>query len=282
MRQLSFSKYHGAGNDFVFLDGGAVAELGLSKSDLQQLAMRLCDRHFGIGADGLIVVEREAGVDARMLYFNVDGLETMCGNGTRCAARYLFDNAWIDRQQTSLRLQTFKGELAVSVFDAGQRFEVNMGAPVFEGSQIPVAASGEFLEHRLEVGGESIEISAVNMGNPHCVMFLSRSEIDRLWPLAPQIEHHPFYPQRTNVEFVEIVDRQNVIVKVWERGCGETLACGTGNCAVLAAGVRRGYLEPSIKLKAAGGDFLVRWDEQTNNIFLQGPAEFVFSGTIAI
>lgn len=286
---VPFVKMQGAGNDFVVIDGRE----GLP-CDPAKLALSACDRNFGVGSDGLVILTRSETSDFGMLFFNPDGSRAICLNGMRCLARYICMLGLVDSRRTNFTLETDRGAVGVRVFEdsdtcqsvkdacgrLGRRVEIEIGEPMFDGALVPTSDAGEHIRAKLDVAGESFTFTAVGMGNPHCVIFCSDVRTVPLSTIGPKIEHHPFFPKRTNVEFVKVVDRHSVEMRVWERGAGETLSCGTGCCAVLAAAVREGRTEREIKLTARGGEFQLRWDESTNKISLTGPATEVFSGVL--
>ena len=269
MRAIPFLKMQGAGNDFVFLNRAEV-----SAPVTAALARRLLDRHFGIGADQLIVytpgTKRHV---PEIRFFNADGSEAeMCGNGMRAAANYLRE-AENRRQDFIVRTKT----RAIGIGVSNGRINVDMGEPVLEGREIPVAADGPILDRPLTVGSERLRIHAVSMGNPHCVIFVPRLDRLAVAQLGPRIERHPFFPRRVNVEFVEIRDRKHLRARVWERGAGETLACGTGACAIAVAAARAGKAERDVTVELPGGDLRVRW-ANNNRVYLSGPSANVFKG----
>src|SRR2546425_1009115 len=271
--ELEFTKMHGAGNDFVFLD--------CRKKNIQNLgsvAKQLCDRRFGIGADQLLTVHPSKVADFKMEIYNADGGQVeMCGNGIRCFARYVRDHGL-----------TAKGELAVETLAGiirprlvGDQVEVDMGEPILEGRKIPVNADGKILNHPLEVDGATYPVTCVSMGNPHCVLYLD--DLDRLdlERVGPRFEHHPFFPKRVNTEFIKVFKPNEIGMRVWERGAGETWACGTGACAATVAGVLTGKSGRKITVHLKGGDLLVEWRDN-NRVYMTGGAAEVFEGTIKI
>ncbi len=271
--KLPFVKMHGAGNDFVVIDARYSLPFDLSK-----FARVVCDRHFGIGADGLIGLQVSQLADFKMAYYNADGSASTCGNGIRCLARYVSDLK-LPRSK-NFQIETLPGVVDVELIGKGERVKVNMGAPVFEGQRIPVSAPGEHLGVPLEVAGRLFQIHAVGMGNPHAVIFVESLKELNLREIGPLIEHHPFFPERTNVEFVQVIDYHTLKMRVWERGVGETLACGTGGCAVLAASVRAGHVGRTAKIMMAGGEFEATYQEGTGHIYLTGPTEEVYRGEV--
>lgn len=274
--KLPFVKMHGAGNDFVVIDGRHPLPFDLSK-----LAIAACDRHFGIGADGLIVLQGSQKADFRMLYFNADGGAAVCGNGVRCLARFIYQSNLVSSETKKMQIEIDSGNVSVEIIGRGERSRVDMGTPKFGGKLIPTTGEGEQVQVPLVVDGKKFQVTAVSMGNPHCVIFLDHhpDSLD-LEGIGPKIEHHSFFPQRANVEFAQVLDSQHVVMRVWERGVGETLACGTGVCAVLAAGVKENRTDRHIVVATRGGEFEVSWNEQTGKIKLLGPAEEVYRGSI--
>ena len=278
---LPFLKMHGIGNDFVIVgpeDAGR-------ELDWPRLARETGDRHFGIGHDGLLLVERTApavaAADFRMRMFNPDGSESeMCGNGIRCFARYLYD-AGLTRD-TTMRIETGAGVQRVRLqTDAGgrvQAVEVDMGAPVFAAARIPVVSELGLVERQpLVVHGRRFEISAVSMGNPHAVAFVDDVEVVPLAEVGPLVEHHPWFPRRVNFEVVSVQSRTELTMRVWERGAGITLACGSGACAVMAVARRQGMVDDRVQMHLPGGDLTLQWDG-SGGVSMTGPATFVFRG----
>jgi diaminopimelate epimerase len=275
---MRFTKMQGCGNDYIYLN---CFELPLPK-DPADLARKMSDRHFGIGGDGLIlIVPSDNGADARMRMFNADGSESeMCGNGLRCVAKYVHDHGI--RKADKLRIQTGRGILTVDLeIKAGkvERATVNMGKPILEGAMIPTKLAGNPpVEVPLAIAGQELHVTAVSMGNPHCVTFVEKATDDLVLGLGPKIEHSPMFPARTNVEFIEIVSPTEVRQRTWERGSGETLACGTGASAVCVAGVLTGRTKRKIVNHLRGGDLELEWRESDNCVYKTGPAVEVFSG----
>jgi len=273
---MRFTKMQGIGNDFILLDG-----FGCDIPDPGALAVRLCDRHFGIGADGLILALPSAQADARMRIFNSDGSEAeMCGNGVRCLGKFLYDTGLCRR--TPLRVETPAGILALAL-EVGpdgrvQSVTVDMGAPDFDPARIPVAADSNAVT--LEVSGHRLRFFCVSMGNPHAVTFDLFPDDATFTALGPLLERHPVFPRRCNIEFCR-AEAGGAQVRVWERGDGPTLACGTGACAVLAAGVAQGLLPRRAQIRLPGGALTIRWDDG-GHLFMTGPAETVFTGETAI
>lgn len=277
MSQLRFTKMHGAGNDYVYVN---LFEEQLPAPP-EKLAPLVSDRHFGIGGDGLILITPSEVADARMRMFNADGSEAeMCGNGLRCVAKYVYDHGIAKKDQLSL--ETGAGVLSVQLEtdgDLAKRVTVNMGEPILDASKIPTTfGESPVVNQRLEAGGREFEVTCVSMGNPHCVIFVDKADDDLVLKIGPQIEKAAQFPARVNVEFIEIISPTEVRQRTWERGSGETLACGTGASAVCVAGVLTGKLERRILNHLLGGDLELHWNESDNHVYMTGPAEEVFSG----
>jgi diaminopimelate epimerase len=284
--ELQFSKMEGLGNDFIMLDDrdGQI----VSKISYPDLAEKLCSRHFGIGADGIILMlnAQDDSHDIKFRIYNSDGSQAqMCGNGMRCFAKLIYDEGVLN--SNIFKVDTKAGTVIpeVLVNDDGQvtRVKVDMGEPILVPGQIPfIHDSDKAVEVPLEVGRQRYTITPVSMGNPHAVIFVDDvSQID-IKEIGPRIEVHPRFPEKTNVEFIEVVSRNELIMKVWERGAGITLACGTGACASLVAANLTDRTDENATIHLDGGDLEIRWEKQTNHIFKTGPANLVFTGTIEI
>jgi diaminopimelate epimerase len=275
---MRFTKMHGIGNDYIYVNCFDVP----FPKDPGDLARRMADRHFGVGGDGLILIcPSDNGADARMRMYNVDGSEAeMCGNGLRCVAKYVYDHG-IKRSE-KLAIQTGRGTLTVDLeIKAGkaERVRVNMGQPILEAAQIPTKLTGNPpLDVPLNVAGQTLQVTCVSMGNPHCVTYVERATDDLVLGLGPKIEHAPQFPARVNVEFIEILSPTEVRQRTWERGSGETLACGTGASAVCVAGVLTGRTERRIINHLRGGDLELEWRESDGCVYKTGPATEVFTG----
>lgn len=276
---MKFTKMHGIGNDYIYVN-----MFEESVPDPSALARRISDRHFGVGSDGLILIcppSDPAVADFRMRMFNADGSESeMCGNGIRCVGKYVYDNGLTRRE--SLRIETLAGIRLLRLHTEGGKVKtvtVDMGEPRLAPRAIPVSGEGDaFVNRPLRLQGRVWNVTAVSMGNPHAVVFTS--DIDRLNlpELGPLFEHHPLFPRRTNTEFVEIIDRGHVKMRVWERGAGETLACGTGASAVAVAGVLTGHTDRKVHVELLGGELDIEWEEAGNHVFMTGGAAVVFTG----
>jgi len=276
---MKFTKWQGCGNDFVLLDCREQ-----ESADYSELAKKMCDRHYGIGADGILVVldSELPDVALRMRIFNTDGSEAeMCGNGIRCFSRYVYEYGLTDGQ-TEFPVETGAGVLVprMELKDGkvtGVR--VDMGEPILAGDEIPVTGFGQqrVVNEPLEVEGKTYRMTCVSMGNPHCVIFVDDAEKFPIYELGTHFEHSPRFPRKTNTEFVEVKDRSHVRMRVWERGAAVTLACGTGSCATVVAGVLNGKLDRKAEVTLDGGRLVVEW-AQNNHVFMAGPAVCVFTG----
>jgi diaminopimelate epimerase len=275
--KLAFTKMQGAGNDFVVLDGVS-RRLALAPAQLRRLA----DRHFGIGCDQILLVEpsRIADTDFRYRIFNADGGEVeQCGNGARCFVRFVRERGLTDKNE--IRVETAAGVITPRM-GADGAVTVNMGAPVFEAKRIPFVTDSDALVQSLQVGGVSVDISAVSMGNPHAVQVVADVDAAPVAAQGPLIERHARFPERVNVGYIQVLDRSSIRLRVYERGTGETLACGTGACAAVAVGIRRGLLDARVSVSTRGGDLTIRWEGADNPVWLTGPAVTVFQGEIEI
>ena len=276
---MKFVKMHGLGNDFILVED-LEEKIELSVSAIK----KLCHRNFGIGADGLVLLQPSSRGDFRMRIFNHDGTEAeMCGNALRCVARYVYEKGLTGRLEVCI--ETMKGLNKAKIFLQDNRvnnIQINMGEPVLESTLIP--AKGEsrliLMEELVLKNGLSFKISALSMGNPHCVIFVEDCEKMPLRDIGPQIENHPLFPQKTNVELVEIFNEKEIKMTVWERGAGETLACGSGACASVVACVLNNLTQRKVTVNLPGGQLEVCWDEKDNGLIIKGPAVEVFSGVI--
>lgn len=277
---INFTKMHGLGNDFIIVEDNEVA-----KNNLQYdfLAKKMCDRHFGTGADGLIIVnpsDMKSDADTCWRIFNSDGSEPeMCGNGIRCFAKYVYEKKLIDKKKFTVA--TLAGIITPEILDNGE-IKVNMGVPVIEAVKVPICLEGldSVINFPIEAGGEEFDITAISMGNPHCVIFTQEDTACFAKKYGPIIEKKEIFPEKTNVEFVKILSPDNIKIDVWERGCGITLACGTGACASLAAGVINDLTDNKVKVDLPGGSLIIEWniEEEDAPVFMTGTGEFVFEG----
>ena len=271
---LKFTKMHGTGNDFVVIDG-VRQNISLSPEQLRLLA----DRHFGVGCDQILLVEksRHKEADFRYRIFNADGGEVeQCGNGARCFVRFVHERGLTSKRE--IVVETGSGLISPRLEDDG-RVTVNMGAPVFDPERIPFAGLGAVSEP-LDVAGETLEISALSMGNPHAVQVVADVEHAPVEKLGPLIEQHPRFPRRVNAGFMQVKDRSHIRLRVYERGSGETLSCGTGACAAVVAGIRRGLLDSPVSVATRGGLLTIAWNGEDTPVLMTGPAITVFEGEI--
>lgn len=278
---MQFLKVHGLGNDFVLVD--KITQKNDLPSALSELAKKICHRKLGIGADGLVFILPCAQADAQMRIFNSDGSEAqMCGNAVRCAARYLYEHGIV--HQKEIRISTLAGLILTRIIlDGGSvtAVEVDMGEPRLERREIPMLGpAGMVVNEPLAVGSGAVAITAVSMGNPHCVIFVPDTGSVPLEQRGTEIEHHPSFPERTNVEFVQVLNRSELKMRVWERGAGATMACGTGACAVLVSGVLNGLTERKATVHLALGSLFIKWADD-NHVYMTGPAEEVFHGSFS-
>ncbi|HWQ38100.1 MAG TPA: diaminopimelate epimerase [Burkholderiales bacterium] len=275
--RLKFTKMEGAGNDFMVVDATAQP----FRLEPVQIAM-LADRHFGVGFDQLLVVEppRTAGTDFYYRIFNADGGEVaQCGNGARCLVRYVHDKGLASKR--AIRVETASGIIEPRLEADGQ-VTVDMGVPQFDPARIPFVAAARSLTYRLQLDGREVEIAALSMGNPHAVQVVPDVAAAPVATEGPKIEHHPRFPQRVNAGYMQVVDRRHIELRVWERGAGETLACGTGACAAAVSGIARGLLDSPVEVHMRGGMLRVAWAGEGEPVFMTGPARRVFEGEIEV
>lgn len=277
---MKFTKMHGIGNDYVYVN--CFEE---SVKNPAEVSKFVSDRHFGIGSDGLILISPSATADFRMNIYNADGSQAeMCGNGIRCVAKYVYDYGLTDKTEISvetlagikyLRLQVENGKVA--------SVEVNMGEPILEPKEIPVAVEeSPVVNVPVEVKGKIYHMTCVSMGNPHAIIFMNNVKDLDIAAIGPYFENHTVFPKRTNTEFVEVLDRNTVNMRVWERGSDETLACGTGACATTVACILNDKTENEVTVHLLGGDLKIRWDREANQVYMTGPATVVFDGEITL
>jgi diaminopimelate epimerase len=272
--KLKFTKMHGLGNDFVVIDG-VNQSLSLSSTQLHHLA----DRHFGIGCDQILLIEPAEGeVDFRYRIFNADGGEVeQCGNGARCFGRYVYDRGMTTKKE--IHVETLGG-LIIPRLEANGDVTVNMGMPKFEPQDIPFIAEKRARIYSLDIDNRQVKIGAVSMGNPHAVQQVLDVNHAPILTEGPLIEGHPRFPQRVNAGYMEVMDRGHIRLRVYERGVGETLACGTGACAAVVTGIEQGLLEPTVKVSFLGGDVVIHWEGGDEPVWMTGPAVAVFDGEI--
>jgi len=278
---MKFTKMHGAGNDYIYVD--------CTQSVIDnpsQVAIDLSDRHFGIGSDGLILIKNSDKADFFMEMYNADGSQgQMCGNGIRCVGKFVYDNGLTDK--TTVTIDTLAGvkilELKTGADGKVETARVNMGAPILTSRQIPVVSTKEqVIDEPLNVDGTTYHITAVSMGNPHAIVYMDDLKDLDIEKIGPKFENHIAFPDRINTEFVKVIDRHTLQMRVWERGSGETLACGTGACAVAVASTLNGLVDEDkpVTVKLLGGDLQILWNRQENLVYMTGPATTVFDGEI--
>ena len=277
---MRFTKMHGCGNDYVYVN------LFEEKDENPaEVSIKVSDRHFGIGSDGLITIGPSDKADFRMHIYNADGSEAeMCGNGIRCVAKYVYDHHLTDK--TKITVETGAGILTLILFPKDGKVEqvrVDMGEPILTPAEIPVVADGDkVIDEPIEVGGKTWNMTCVSMGNPHAVVFVDDTANFPLETYGPLFENHERFPKRTNTEFVQIISRTEANMRVWERGSAETWACGTGTCACVMACILNGKTEDKVLVHLRGGDLTIEYDRESNHVFMTGPATEVFSGEIEI
>ncbi len=273
---MKFTKMHGCGNDYIYVD--CTKE---RMEDIPETAIRVSDRHFGIGSDGLILIQPSKTADFMMDMYNNDGSRgKMCGNGIRCVAKYVYDYGLTNKKQ--LRIETLSGikVLDLTVEDGKVTWvTVDMGAPITDTALIPAKSDKDLIiREPITVDDQIYEITCVSMGNPHAVVFVEDIASLPLKTIGPKFEHHEMFPERINTEFIQVIDRSHIRMRVWERGSGETLACGTGACASVVACILNGLTEHEVTVHLLGGDLKIRYDEKQNTVFMTGPAVKVFDG----
>ena len=273
---MKFTKMQGLGNDYVYVNG-----FEERIENPSEMAVKVSNRNFGVGSDGLILINPSEKADFEMEMYNADGSRgEMCGNGIRCVAKYVYDYGLTDK--THISVETLGGikYLDLTVEDGKVVLvRVDMGSPILTPAQIPVIADeAEAVAVPILVDETEYQMTCVSMGNPHAVIFMDDIEHLEIEKIGPKFEHHERFPNRVNTEFVKVLDRQTASMRVWERGSGETIACGTGACAVAVACILGGYTENKVTVKLLGGDLLIEWDREQNKIYMTGPAEVVFDG----
>lgn len=277
---MKFTKMQGLGNDYVYVN--CFEEKIENPSEL---AVKVSDRHFGIGSDGLILIRPSEVADFRMTMFNADGSESeMCGNGIRCVGKYVYDYGLTDKTEVSVETLAGIKYLKFLIKDGKvDMVTVNMGEPILKPELVPVVGEGDaVIDSPIEVDGKEYKMTCVSMGNPHSVVFVDDVDNFPLHEVGPLFEHHKAFPRRVNAEFCQVIDRTHARMRVWERGTGETLACGTGTCATAVACILNGKTEDEVTVTLLGGDLIIRWDREENVIYMTGPARVVFDGEIDV
>lgn len=280
---MKFTKMQGCGNDYVYVNG---MEEKLAPEKKAEVVRFLSDRHFGIGSDGVIFINAAKEADFEMEMYNADGTRSeMCGNGIRCVAKFVYDKGLTQDKNISI-VSAGKVKYLDLTVDENNKVslvKVNMGSPILVPEQIPVVFEGEqVVDAPILVQGEEFRVTCVSMGNPHAVVFVDQTAEMNLEEIGPYFENHEAFPNRTNTEFVEVVDRNHVKMRVWERGTGETLACGTGCCATVVAAVLNGLTDTDVEVEVLGGKIQIFWDREANLVYMTGPATTVFEGEITI
>lgn len=286
--ELNFTKMEGLGNDYVYVN--CFKETVENPSEL---SIKISDRHFGIGSDGLILIKPSKVADFTMEMYNADGSQSeMCGNGIRCVGKYVYDYGLTDKEEISV--ETLAGikylKFVIDRKDENDRgtvamVTVNMGEPIFKPGEVPVAIDEDLdmvKDYPVTIDNKEYNITCVSMGNPHCITYVEDTDAFPLEEVGPKFECSPLFPRRVNAEFVQVVSRDYLKMRVWERGSGETLACGTGTCATVVASILNGLTEDEVTVKLLGGELIIKWDRETNLVYMTGPARVVFDGVISI
>lgn len=280
---MKFTKMQGCGNDYVYVNGMQEVIPAEKKPEAVRF---LSDRHFGIGGDGVIFINAASEADFEMEMYNADGTRSeMCGNGIRCVGKFVYDKGLTDKTNITVVSAGQVKYLNLQVGESGQvdSVKVNMGSPILAPAQIPAVFDGDLvIDEPILVQGEEYRVTCVSMGNPHAVVFVNQTGEMDLEEIGPSFENHPAFPNRTNTEFVEVVDRNHVKMRVWERGTGETLACGTGCCATVVAAVLNDLTDNEVEVEVLGGKIQIFWDREANLVYMTGPATTVFEGEIDI
>lgn len=280
MKELKFTKMHGAGNDYIYING-----FQHKIDNPSELAIKLSNRNFGIGSDGLVLILPSETCDFRMQMFNSDGSEAeMCGNASRCVGKFVYDNGLTSKKE--ITLETLAGTKYITLLDGdakSRKITVDMGEPILDPQLIPVNVDSKpVINYPLDIDGKIWKVTCVSMGNPHAVTFTKDIDKLDLPVLGPKFEKNPIFPRKTNTEFIEVIDGNNLNMRVWERGAGETLACGTGACAAAVAASLNGLTDRKVTIHLLGGDLNIEWRESNNHVYMTGEAVTVFEGTLKI
>ena len=278
---MKFTKMHGAGNDYVYINGFTEK---IAQEEKPEWVRKVSDRHFGIGSDGAIFINPSDVADFEMEMYNADGTRSeMCGNGIRCVAKYVYDYGLTDKTEVDVETAAGIKHIVLTIKDGKvEKACVNMGEPILKPELVPVVGEGDMLvDEPILVDGEEYHMTCVSMGNPHAVVFLDNDVKDlEIEKIGPKFENHERFPQRVNTEFIYVLDRNTMNLRVWERGSGETWACGTGTCASVVASVLNGLTERKVLVHLLGGDLEIYWSEEDNHVYMTGPATTVFDGEI--
>ncbi|MBQ7766258.1 MAG: diaminopimelate epimerase [Lachnospiraceae bacterium] len=276
---MKFTKMQGCGNDYVYVNG--MAETVLNKAEI---IPALSDRHFGIGGDGVIFINKGVNADFEMEMYNADGSRSqMCGNGIRCVGKFVYDKGLTDQKEITVESFGAVKYLTLTVGDDNKvtKVKVDMDEPELQASKVPVVCEDEqAVKVPVEINGKKYEMTCVSMGNPHAVIFVDDITDDMVWTDGKALEVHPCFPERANIEFVQVINRNHIKMRVWERGSGETFACGTGSCACVVAGVLNGLTDRNVTVSLLGGDLDIEWNAENNRVYMTGPAVTVFEGEI--
>lgn len=279
---MEFIKMHGCGNDYIYVD--------CTKEDLVNesgISIKLSDRRFGIGSDGLILIRSSKVADFKMSIYNADGSEAkMCGNGVRCVGKFVYDNGLTDKEEITVETLSGIKILKLNVNEGKvSTVKVDMGAPIIEAKLVPAISpnnSDKIIDEEIDVEGTKYNVTCVSMGNPHCITFVDNTSILDLEKIGPGFEHHKMFPDRVNTEFIQVISRNEINMRVWERGSGETFACGTGACASVVACVLNGLTEDEVKVNLIGGQLYIKYDRDKDTVYMTGPATTVYKGTVII
>ena len=282
--KIEFTKMQGCGNDYVYIDGG---RFSIPMEQKSEIVRWLSNRNFGIGSDGVIFINPvvDGSADFEMEMWNADGTRSeMCGNGIRCVGKYVYDKGLTDKERVAVVSAGQIKYLDYTIEDGKVvRVKVNMGQPVLKAADVPVVSGNEqVIDEEIIVEDKAYHMTCVSMGNPHAVVFMDHVADLDIEAVGPHFENHARFPRRTNTEFVRVIDRQTVEMRVWERGTGETLACGTGACATAVASILNGHTDNQVTVKLLGGDLLIEWDREANLVYMTGPAVIVFEGVIEV
>ena len=275
---MHFTKMHGLGNDYLYV-------LGEVPKNVSELSVKYSERHFGAGSDGIIYISPSKVADFKMRIFNADGSEAkMCGNGIRCVGKYVYDKGLTDKKSISLETKSGIKYLDLTVEDGKVvKVKVNMGAPILKPEKLPVKSDKDlFVNEVINVDNKDYYVTCVSMGNPHAVTFVEDTTSLPIEKIGPEFENHPIFPDRVNTEFVQLISRNEVNMRVWERGSGETLACGTGTCATVVACVLNDKTDNEVLVHLLGGDLFIQYDKENDTVWMTGPAEIVFEGEIEL
>ncbi len=278
---MKFTKMHGCGNDYIYVD--LFTE---SVKDQSAVAIKLSDRHFGVGGDGVIYIQKGTNADFEMVMYNADGSRgAMCGNGIRCVARYVYDKGYTDKTEFTIESMGKVKYITLTLYESGavSLIKVDMGAPILSAAEIPVLSDeSPIVNKEILCGGTVFNMTCVSMGNPHAVMFIDKSPRDfEVEKYGPLFENSPMFPDRVNAEFAHVIGRNEIEMRVWERGSGETLACGTGTCATAVAAILNGVADNEITVHLLGGDLKISWSgNEADSVFMTGPAEYAFTGEV--